>query len=241
MGKFRNRIMFVITFVDYDGMDSEKRRVDRTPRMSTKWMYEREDVFIDVHEELLPFSKVIELFGVIENEFSVKEYCNGSNAGGRWIFQIYSQEFIHELVDIVRESITPQKQNIIIAEVMSGDGRLSEFLKREIDQKIIATDAKTGRYNIGYPKWVQKMTAIETIQTFEPSLTIVSWEPYLSMASANLVESGIPLIWIGNPERCGHTDLFEFEHKSVGSPYAISRHDTFSSDERCTDVFLFNF
>ncbi|MBD3404958.1 MAG: hypothetical protein GF411_02345 [Candidatus Lokiarchaeota archaeon] len=206
--------------------------------MSHDWMY-TQDVFIDIHEELYPYSKVLEFFKVVERDFDVKKYCNGSNAGGRWIFQIYSEEFILEISDTIQKHIQIEG-NHPIAEVMSGDGRLTEFIRTRLDCDIITTDAKTGRYNIAYPKWVEKKTAIETVEEYDPALVIISWEPYLSMAGIELVKMGIPLMWIGNPEMCGHEELFEFDFWSLNSKFAISRHDSFLSQERKTDVFVFN-
>ena len=55
--------------------------------------YREGDEFIDIHKELLSFEQVLEFFKHIEKEGEVKDYCNGANAGGRWIFQIVLQLF----------------------------------------------------------------------------------------------------------------------------------------------------
>ena len=67
----------------------------------TDWMYMNNGEFIDIHKELLPFEQVLEFFKQVEKEGKIKEYCDGANAGGRWIFQIYSNEFIELLSTII--------------------------------------------------------------------------------------------------------------------------------------------
>ena len=197
--------------------------------------------FIDIHRTLLRYSEVLAFFERLERSGDVKSYCNGANAAGRWIFQIYNKEFIEQLVAIINEGVSMIEDREPILEVMSGDGRLSEFLKPSLQRDIITTDAKDGRYDIEYPKWVETLDAIESVEKYQPSLVIISWEPYLSMSGIEIVRRGIPTVWIGNPVMCGHPDIFENPHLPVKSRYALSRHDSFSDQNFKTDIFLFNY
>ncbi len=198
------------------------------------------DEYIDIHYELLPFSDVLRFFQKLEKKGDVKSYCDGANRAGRWIFQIFNREFIDELAQIINRAVGSRKVKGPVLEVMSGDGRLTEFLKLLVKKRCIATDSKDGRYNIAYPKWVEKLDAIEAIGKYSPSFIIMCWEPYLSMSGIEIVKLGKPIAWIGNPEMCGHTDIFEYPHIPLQSRYALSRHDYFLEREFKTDIFFFN-
>jgi hypothetical protein len=198
------------------------------------------DEEMDIHNVLLPYAEALSFFEDIESSSDVKRYCNGSNRSGRWIFQIYNVEFIEELSSVINNSLQLSKDTGPVLEVMCGDGRLTEFLQVRVRRNMIATDAKDGRYNIAYPKWVETLDAEESVAKYSPAFIIISWEPYLSMKGIDIVRTGIPTAWIGNPEMCGHPDLYEFKHVSLKSPYALSRHDSFLHREFRSDVFLFN-
>jgi hypothetical protein len=200
----------------------------------------RQDEYMDVHNKLLPYAVVRLFFLGLERKGDVKSYCDGANAAGRWVFQIFNREFVEELAQVLDNALGRRKKKPPVLEVMSGDGRLTEFLQPLIKRKIIATDSKDGRYNIGYPKWVEKLDALESVAKYSPSFVILCWEPYLSMTGIEIVKSGIPLAWIGNPDMCGHTDIFDQPHIPLESKYALSRHDFFSEKEFKTDIFFFN-
>ena len=195
---------------------------------------------IDIHDSLHRYQEVLDFFRQLESEGELKDYCNGSNRGGRWIFQIYSLEFVDQLANEINQTIGTIQNSGPVLEVMSGDGRLSELLREQVNREIVTTDLKDARYNIAYPKWVHTYDAVEAVEKFNPSVVIICWEPYLSMSSLNLVNRGIPLIWIGNPKMCGHSDLFLEDHRRLHSQYALSRHDSFLKNEFKTDVYLFN-
>lgn len=198
------------------------------------------DEYIDVHENLLPYADVVTFFEELERNDDVRSYCNGSNIAGRWLFQIYNREFIEELASIVTGSLAMAESSSIVLEVMGGDGKLTEFLQQYVQTRVIATDAKDGRYDIAYPKWVESLDAIESVKRYRPSFILMSWEPYLSMAGLDVVAMGIPTAWIGNPKMCGHSDLFATPHVPLKSRYALSRHDSFLRRDFKSDVFLFN-
>ncbi|MBN2229619.1 MAG: hypothetical protein JW779_08480 [Candidatus Thorarchaeota archaeon] len=195
--------------------------------------------YADIHETLLPYSDVLTFLEKLEENGDVKSYCNGSNCAGRWFFQIYSKEFIDELVSVINHVLRKEKEGTIL-EVMSGDGRFTEFLQTQVHTRVIATDAKDGRYSIAYPKWIETLDALEAIRKYNPSFIVLSWEPYLSMTGIEIAVSGIPLAWIGNPEMCGHQDIFQRSHRQLNSRFALSRHDSFKEKNFKTDVFLFN-
>jgi hypothetical protein len=196
--------------------------------------------YIDIHKKLLPYSVVHLFFRGLEQKGDVKSYCNGSNEAGRWFFQIFSVEFVNELAQVLNRALGRRKKKPPVLEVMSGDGRLTEFLQPLIKRQCIASDSKDGRYNIGYPRWVETLDAMDAIAKYSPSFVIMCWEPYLSMTGIEIVDSGIPTAWIGNPQKCGHTDIFDRPHIPFQSKYALSRHDFFVEKEYKTDIFFFN-
>jgi hypothetical protein len=195
---------------------------------------------VDIHQYLLDYTEILQFLEELERDSKVKAYCNGSNPGGRWIFQIYSEQFIEELATFINKVLASTSEKGPVLEVMAGDGKLTEFLQPRIQRRIVATDAKDGRYNIAYPKWIETLDALKSIDRYSPSFIIISWEPYLSMAGIEIVRAGIPTAWIGNPEMCGHPDLFNVPHVPVRNRYALSRHDSFKLRKFKTDIFLFN-
>ena len=194
----------------------------------------------DIHANLVSYEVAHSFFEQLERNGNVKSYCNGSNAAGRWVFQIFNKEFVEELAGVLNRALGRRKKNPPVLEVMSGDGRLTEFLQPLIKRRMIATDSKDGRYNIGYPKWVEPLDAMDAIAKYSPSFVIMCWEPYLSMTGIEIVKTGIPVAWIGNPNMCGHTDIFGYYNIPLESNFALSRHDLFMAKEFKTDVFFFN-
>ena len=198
------------------------------------------DEYADIHSELRPYTEVLRFFQELEQNGDVKSYCNGSNIAGRWIFQIFNKEFVQELARVINAAVSSKGKRKPVLEVMSGDGRLTEFLKSLIKRRCIATDSRDGRYNIEYPKWVKTLDAMDAVAKYSPSFIIICWEPYLSMTGIDIVKTGIPTAWIGNPNKCGHTDIFEHPHIPMQSKYALSRHDYFLARDFKTDIFFFN-
>lgn len=204
-------------------------------------MCRHNEEYRDIHNTLISYDEVLAFFEELEENADIKRYCNGSNESGRWIFQIYNEEFIKEIASVIDRALKLTEDNGPILEVMSGDGKLTEFLQPFTKQQIIATDAKDGRYNIAYPKWVETMDALESIEKFKPSFIIMSWEPYLSMTGIEVIEKDIPTAWIGNPKMCGHPEIFDRPHIAMKSKYTLSRHDSFINQDFKSDIFLFNY
>ncbi len=196
--------------------------------------------YIDIHKKLLPYAVVHLFFRGLEKKGDVKSYCDGANVAGRWFFQIFSREFVDELAQVINRALGKRRKNPPVLEVMSGDGRLTEFLQPLIKRRCIATDSKDGRYNIGYPKWVETLEAMEAVTKYKPSFVIICWEPYLSTTGIDIVKLGTPTAWIGNPEMCGHSDIFDRPHIPMENKFALSRHDFFVAKEFKTDIFFFN-
>ncbi len=203
-------------------------------------MNSRHTLTDDVHLQIGDYQSVLGHFLALESAGKVKEYCNGSNDGGRWIFQILNSEFVTDLVQAINAVLESSGRNGPVLEVMAGDGRLSEALSEKLSRPVMATDAKDGRYGIAYPKWVERLDALESVSKYDPALIVVSWEPYLSTIGLDLVATGKPLVWIGNPKMCGHPDIMEMKHVTLKTPYALSRHDSFSERIFRSEVFLFN-
>ena len=196
--------------------------------------------FVDVHDRLRPYREVLDVLRTVESEGRLKEYFDGQNAGGRWIFQVLSTEFVRQLASVIEDVLAASASSGPVLEVMSGDGFLAEGLQPLVEREVIATDTKSSMYRIAYPKWVSTCDAVEALERYRPSFVIVCWEPYLSMAGVEVVNRRIPLAWIGETPMCGHPDLFDIEHRRLNSPYAIGRHDSVLCGEFNTDVYLFN-
>ena len=202
--------------------------------------HQSDDEYRDIHSSLLPYAEVLEFLEQLERKGDLKSYCNGSNVAGRWVFQILNKEFVENLAKVLNNALGRRRKNPPVLEVMSGDGRLTEFLQPMIKRRIIATDSKDGRYNIGYPKWVEPLDAMDAIAKYSPDFVIMSWEPYLSMTGIEIVKRGVPVAWIGNPNMCGHTDIFDHYNIPQENKFALSRHDLFMEKEFKTDIFFFN-
>ncbi len=206
------------------------------------------DVFIDIHDRLRPYDEIREILETIERTWELKKYYNGSNLGGRWIFQVFSREFVAELAEILNVIVERTTNAGPILEIMSGDGILTQFLAPLLNHRIIPTDAKSERYQIEFPKEIETISALDAVEKYSPSVVLVSWEPFLSMDTISIVEQGIPLIWIGDPQACGHPDLFlehcngEVEHPCIriDSPYAIGRHDSLLNGDYRTGIYVYN-
>ncbi|MFX1367399.1 MAG: hypothetical protein ACFFAY_02210 [Promethearchaeota archaeon] len=209
--------------------------------MNIKWMKSDKSEYIDVHSEILPYSKVLQFFKTVEAEYDVLKYCNGFNEGGRFIFQIYNVEFVTELANIVNTILHKSSKEKPFLEIMSGDGKLAEFLGPLLERPLITTDSRRDAYDIAYPKGVIQCEAIDAVIKFNPSLVLLSWEPRLSSTSREIADMGVPLIWIGDPSHCGvGSGLMNVRRSRVGSQYALGRHDNFGSDKFHTDIYLFN-
>ena len=214
-----------------------KRSTEFNRTMSGSWTQASSSEYIDIHGKLLPYRCVLDFFERVESEFDVLKYCSGANEGGRWIFQIYSVEFVNELADLINGS----QIDGIILEVMSGDGKLSEFLRSQIKNNIISTDARIGNYGIAYPKWVEKIDAIEALEKYNPNVVILVWEPYYSSVGLDIVETGTSMVWIGDRRHSAvNSGLFEKNYIRKHSNYALGRHDSFAARQFETDVYLFN-
>lgn len=215
--------------------------------MIPSWMTIR-DVFIDIHEKLRPFDEVREILETIEKTWDLKKYFNGYNLGGRWIFQVFSSEFVNEVAGILNKIVDKTGREGPVLEVMSGDGVLSKFLAPMLNREIVPTDAKSDRYRIAFPKEVETISAMEAVNKYDPAVVLMSWEPFLSMDAIDIVRRGIPLVWIGEAESCGHPDLFlvycqENGHipcRRVESKYAIGRHDSILKQDYRTAIYVFN-
>ncbi|MHA2135300.1 MAG: class I SAM-dependent methyltransferase [Candidatus Thorarchaeota archaeon] len=196
--------------------------------------------YLDLHHELLPYEEALRHLQLIERNDDLKRYFKGANRAGRWFFQILNQEFVQSLADKINEIVMANRNPGPILEVMSGDGRLTEFLAKRVHRSIIATDARDGRYNIAYPKWVRRMDAIEAVESCSPSFILISWEPHLSEMGIKIVEFGIPTAWIGQYGKCGHPALFDIQHTKTNNNYALGKFDSFLRKELHTDIYLFN-
>ncbi len=205
------------------------------------WMTTSDGTFIDIHSKLQSFDDVFRFFLRVEREFDRKSYCNGANAGGRWIYQIYSEEFITKLADLLQDVLLRTNSQRPVLEVMAGDGLLSHYLQPRLPRPIIPTDSKTSRDGIGFPKSVERIDAVEAIAKYKPSIVLMSWEPFYSDTSFYIIKTGIPIIWIGDPNSCAvGSKIHQTAHDRYVFPYLLGRNDDFINEEFRTEVRVFN-
>jgi hypothetical protein len=206
-----------------------------------EWIKTSRGEFIDIHRELHLYDDVLTFFKTIEREGDRKRYCNGANAGGRWIYQIYSKEFILMLARVINSLAESSQKGGDVLEVMSGDGQLTSFLRPYIHTNIIATDAKTSRDNIAFPKWVEQIDAVDAVTKYAPAVVLMCWEPYYSDIGVKITDKDIPTVWIGDPTSCAvSSGLDGIEHRVVKSPYLLGRQDNFSEGTFRTVMWVFN-
>ena len=198
-------------------------------------------VFIDIHEKLRPYEQVISFLSRVEEEFSIKKYCNGANEGGRWIYQIYSIEFIRDLSVLMESVLVKVHSKGTVLEVMAGDGMLSHYLSCMGSVNPIPSDNKSSRDDIAFSKDMETVDAIEAVRKYTPALVLLSWEPYYSDISLSLVESGIPVIWIGNPDACAvSSHIHDIDYVRHESSYLLGRHDCIETNDFKTQIRVYN-
>ena len=207
--------------------------------------------FIDIHETLMSYADVDEYFQKIEKEYSSGwfMYCRGHNINNRVIYQVFSEEFIDEIAEIINRKISETGEGDLVLEVMAGDGKLSEFLRPKINGTLITTDDMKWE-SVKYPDFIEELSAKDAIKKYNPDIIIMCWEPYGSRLGVKLAKEGHKLLWIGEGAGgcCGGFD-YQYEDDPsgtyYGSEYALARTDYMWHDEysrgRHTDIILFNF
>ncbi|MGY5877070.1 MAG: hypothetical protein RTU30_15065 [Candidatus Thorarchaeota archaeon] len=209
--------------------------------MNLDWMRGPYDEFLDIHSVLRPFDAVVRFFELVETDSGVLNYCNGGNASGRWIFQIYTNEFIQELAGLIDKILQSSDSHGPVLEVMCGDGKLVEFISPLLSREILATDSKTDSHDIAYPKWVIEIDALEAIEKYIPSIILACWEPFFSTVSEQIVKTNIPFVWIGDTRKCApHSDILKHNHVKLNCSFALGRYDSFIEKRFHTDIYVFN-
>ncbi len=150
------------------------------------------------------------------------------------IFEIFTREFVDNLSSFIEKKFG---KNVKIVEVCAGDGRLSKALK-EKGFNIIAVDNRSRQNpdetsDIEYPDFVINDSALNYIKNNKPELILASWIEFQDNLDIKLVETGIPLIIIGEASGgCTGTSKFwerkDFRYKKLedASEYNISRTDS---------------
>lgn len=219
--------------------------------MKRNWLDKQDkNSFLDVHETLMSYAEVSEFFKQVEKTYSSgwTMYCRGHNINNRRIYQVFSEEFIDEIAEIINRKLSETGEGNLVLEVMAGDGKLSEFLRPRIKGVLITTDSMEWE-TIKYPDFIEELSAEDAINKYNPDIIIMCWEPYGSRLGVNLAKEGRALIWIGEGSGgcCGGFD-YEYENDPsgvhCGSKYTLARTDyTWGELERNyhTDIILFNF
>ena len=207
----------------------------------TDWMITERGIYIDIHETLRPYTEVLSFVRRLEQEFSIKQYCNGANEGGRWIYQFYSIDFIQNLSHIVNSLFEALTEPRMMLEVMAGDGLLSHYLEPEISLPLISIDNKSSRDDIEFPKTMECIDALEAVRKYDPSLVLISWEPFYSDIAEQIIETEVPVIWIGDPSSCAVSSrIHEIEYRLEPSKFLLGRHDSVLRQEFRTEMRIYN-
>lgn len=102
------------------------------------------------------------------------------------VFELLNEEFITALSQYLEKRInelqTSATETITILEVGAGNGRLSHFLRQQLENalpgkiKVVATDSGTWSIESSFP--VESMGHKEALETYQPQIVIFSWMPY---------------------------------------------------------------
>ncbi|MDO8468791.1 MAG: hypothetical protein Q7S29_03480 [Candidatus Peribacter sp.] len=103
------------------------------------------------------------------------------------LFEVLTKEYIEALATYLEERIgllqSGTGKPVTILEVGAGDGRLTHFLKKELDRRgvqgyhIIATDAMGGQWQIRPRYPVNKEVVDMALWDFEPQIVLACWMP----------------------------------------------------------------
>ncbi len=144
------------------------------------------------------------------------------------IFELINKEHLEKLTDYVigrihAYDIPSEERQAIVVEAGSGDGKLTHYLQKIIDEKapglakVIATDSGKWEINQDFP--VEQMDFETAISTHHPDIVIQSWLGYRQDSTATFrSESSVKeYILIGEPEGgcCGDTV------RTWGEPYSL--------------------
>ncbi len=109
------------------------------------------------------------------------EYSNMIGKGNP-IFELWNVEYINALCGyLAQRDCNKAGYPIKVLEVAAGNGRLTHFLKQELEQispgkfELSATDSGIEKYQIDFP--VEKLAHKKAIKKFRPDIIICAWMP----------------------------------------------------------------
>lgn len=105
------------------------------------------------------------------------------------VYELLNEEYLNALADYfverIRELGATKDKPLVILEIGAGDGRLSHFLQKKIDEKspglvkIIASDSGDWEKGGVKPRFpVENLRHDEAIKKFSPEIVICSWMPF---------------------------------------------------------------
>jgi len=155
-------------------------------------------------------------------------FCQGAS-----LYELYTKEYIMRLTRYLKTKWVGKR----ILEVCAGDGRLTRFLQQEGVSMLTATDTKDGKDcdldPIVIGEDVLEFEAIAAVDNFNPALVIIAWPPYGSTVPEQILEKGIPIIFIGEGDGgcCGSDELWEWPNEQLEcSAYSLCRTDYFGGE-----------
>jgi hypothetical protein len=107
---------------------------------------------------------------------------------GQFVYELFTEEYIDKLaeyfVERSNEYKASQENPLVILEIGAGNGRLSYFLGKKLEEKalgqikIIATDSGGWNLKRDRDSFVEDLDYKEAMEKYKPSIVISSWMPY---------------------------------------------------------------
>ncbi len=176
---------------------------------------------MNINNHLKVYSEVVDFIKYVEQtELGRTFYCEEHG-----IYQIYSQEFIAELINILT-ILNPKN----LLEIHAGDGLLSYYLSKYFP--ITATDDYSWKLlTQGKHFPVKKMDVFDSIKDYYPDVVLSCWAPqHFPLQDVLECSSVRYLVYIGEHKLYGATatpGLFDYPHLliEVATKYALCRSD----------------
>lgn len=147
----------------------------------------RDPSFLPSHEVLSGYFRQFDGFSQYEDgNVEWEKWRHLLFNGEHPIFEIWTQEYIHALGSYLAQRVEElggtEENPTVVLEVGAGDGRLTYFLQREMDElmpgkvKIVASDSGDWGITPDFP--VETISHKEALEKYKPNIVIFSWMPY---------------------------------------------------------------
>jgi len=134
----------------------------------------------------------------------------------RPVYELLTEEYVDALADFFLQKLSEYGNStenpLTILEVGSGDGRLSHFLQKKLDEKapgeVIVIASDSGQWNLETTFPVEKMEHTQALESRNPDIVVSSWMPYQTDLTADFRsnQSLKGYVLIGAPDVTGDFD-----------------------------------